>query len=134
MYMWHLSHFPLTHIDFLSYSASFPFFHPSFRSLGHFLLFTLHHSRRLLDSRVFTQNTTMTGCSSSHSSRKRGRMYERVREREKEKQAFTLVNVRVHAVDSIKEARRVRVDCRLLISGIFFFFFRLLQDRALEKH
>ncbi len=115
--MWHLSHFPLTHIFSRLFGIFSSFSHPSFGSLGHFLLFTLHHSRRLLDSRVFTQNTTMTGCSSSHSSKRRGRMCE------KEKQAFTLRNVRVHAVDSIKEARRVRVDCRLLISGIFFFFF-----------
>jgi hypothetical protein len=61
------------------------FLYPSFGSLGHFLLITLHHSRRLLDSRVFTQNTAMTGCTSSLPSGKRVCVCVRERESESER-------------------------------------------------
>jgi hypothetical protein len=62
-------------------------------------------------------------------------VFERERNR-KETGIHTLVNVRVHAVVSIKEARRVPVDCRLLISGIFSFFFaflRIEREKALTE-
>jgi hypothetical protein len=71
----------------------------------------------------------MTGCSSRHSSKKRECVCEREREKET---GIHIVSVRVYAVDSIKEARRVRVDCRLLISGIFSFFSPSLRSIVRE--
>lgn len=109
------------------FAILFSFFHPSFGFFRHFLFFTLHHSRQLLDSSLCAHNISMTGCSDSPNSWK----IEYIRE--KKKQAFTLVNVRVCAVDSIKEARRVRVDSRLLIFRIFFFaVFRIERKKALR--
>ena len=69
----------------LSASLSSRFLHTSVSSLGHFLLLTLHHSRRLLGSRVFTEDKTMTGCSSCW---KRACVCAREREAEKKKQVL----------------------------------------------
>jgi hypothetical protein len=95
------SHFPLTHI-FLFYPASFPLFFFIYPSdpLGTFFFLPFIILVDFSTQEALQQNTAMTGCSSSHSSRKK-------REREIGSHTSQCMCVCVYAVDSIKKGRRV---------------------------
>ncbi len=109
---------------YIQYSFRF-FFHSSLKSLGDFLLFTLHHSR--LKS-LYTKY--------KHDRLLQWSNYQAKRDcKKKEKQPFIQQMCIFYVVESIKEIRTVRVDCRLLISGIVFFssFFGIVRQKELTR-